>query len=280
MSVNTLIILAAGSGSRFGGLKQVYEFTHLKKFILEFSIHDAIEVGFNHIIIVVREDFLANIKEKLQWINCKIKINFCCQEDFFSGKNKLKGTGIALLSCRKLVQNRFVVINADDYYGKSVFRKAVNEFDTSKKEYFGAIIPYNLEDTLIGKEKVSRAKCVFQDSILTSVIENNYCTSSDDCIDTVENKTIELVSMNFWLFDPEVFRYLEEYLSSFIQFEFNGSDEFQLPTFVNWLIDEKDKKIKTIGLGDKWLGVSYREDIFFVDKELSKIILENKYNLF
>lgn len=279
MANSTLIILAAGLGSRFGGFKQLEEFTKIKKTILEFSIHDAIESGFDNVIIVTREELIEILKEKLIWIKGKIHVEFCIQFHKTSPNNKpLKGTAMALYSCAELIHGKCLVVNADDFYGKSIFKKAKRFMESSVSDQHVGIIPYPAFKTINSNHSVSRALCKFDGIRLRSLIEIKSVNTQNASKMNLNKDS--LVSMNVWIFDESMILYLKEYWNDFISRYNSAQKEFQLPNFVEWLIKQKNVDVLEVGIGEEWCGVTYKNEIEFVNEKLNKLIDSKKYNLF
>lgn len=279
MKSPTLVLLAAGKGSRFGGFKQLFEFTPLKKSILEFAIHDAIEHNFKKIVIVTLEELIPVFMEKLKWTKEKIDISYTIQKNKFNTRDEVVyGTAVALLSSLELIEGKCMVLNADDFYGKSIFLQAKNFFKSADSNTNAGMIPYKLKNTMSKNGSVSRAHCIFEGNELKTLQELNQISSSN--IELLGLNEESLVSMNVWLFNQDHINYLKDYWLYFFKNQMNSQLECQLPNFVEWLIKAKKIKVLKIGIGQDWIGVTYREDITWVNKKLGEYINESYYKLF
>jgi NDP-sugar pyrophosphorylase family protein len=275
----TLLILAAGMGSRYGGLKQADSIGPNGEAIIEYSIYDAIRAGFGKVVIVIRKSIEADFKEKFAGkFDKKIKIEYAFQEfdspiegiSNFPERKKPWGTGHAMLVARDVVKEPFLVINADDFYGFDAFRQAA-EFlsqQASPKKY--GMVGYLLRNTLSENGSVSRGVCnVNKKGHLTTVtertkIERNetnkkvYFHEGDSQTELDENC---VVSMNFWCFHPSVFEVARKMFVDFVKNnENNPTSEFYIPLIPNALIEAKKMDLTVMTSRDQWYGVTYSED--------------------
>ena len=271
----TLLLMAAGSGSRYGSLKQFDELGPVQEFLLEFSIYDAIQNGFDHIVLVTRAENKDVLQKYLSdRLPKSIKLNVVVQDinDLppntsidTSKRVKPWGTAHAVWSARHVVDSDFVIINADDYYGKQAFEGAANfvKNNTSKNTY--AIVGYSLKDTLSEHGSVSRGVCIAEDQHLVSIEEHTKIEAvNGDIIDEAPGKTLDpetIVSMNFWICNTSIFDYIETYFTNFLQVPENlEKSEIYLPfvaqeMMANGLID-----VNVISSNSEWFGVTYFED--------------------
>lgn len=260
MKKTALVVLAAGMGSRFGGLKQMEPFGLNGEAILDFSVNDAIEAGFSEVIFIIKKEIEKDFKETVgKRTEKKIAVKYAYQElnkipmgyAVPSDRTKPWGTGHALLCAESLIDSPFVIINADDYYGKEGLKKLKAHLDES--EDF-ALAGYKLYNTLSETGAVSRGVCKVEDSYLAKVDE----TSVDKNSGYPENT---LVSMNMWGLTPGVFEFLRPYFSEFLTEKISvPKSEFFLPTAIDRAISEGLAKVKVFETDDKWYGVTYRED--------------------
>lgn len=291
----TLLILAAGMGSRYGGLKQVDAVGPAGETIIEYSIYDAINAGFGKVVFVIRKEIEAAFKEKIgDQFEGKIAIEYAFQEfdspiegiTEFPERLKPWGTGHAVLVAQELINEPFAVINADDYYGMDGF-KTMAEFlvnDCTPKTQ--SMIGYVISNTLSDHGTVNRGVAAMDDHhMLTDVNERLKIRRVDGVIHYVGDdeqlhplKDNDLVSMNFWGFHPSLF---EEIRKDFIQFVEDNQDapkaEFFIPLFVDNYINDGRIEVKVLVSEDRWYGVTYQEDKPIVQKAFSKLVQEGKY---
>lgn len=269
----TLVVMAAGMGSRFGGLKQMEPISDDGRVILDFSVYDAKKAGFSKIVFVIKEaiadDFKRIVGQRIEKIIdveyvyqevTKLPEGFTCPET----REKPWGTAHAILCCKDAVKEPFAVVNADDYYGRSAFGKIYDELTKNTEDY--CMAGFRLKNTLTENGTVARGVCVVKDGYLESVTErtkiNNQCQFTEDAGETWTSLSPDtLVSMNLWGFTPDIFGYLEKGFEEFLEENINEpKKEFFLPSVVTSLIESGTKKIKVLSAEDKWYGVTYKED--------------------
>lgn len=271
MSKCALVILAAGIGSRFGGIKQLEPVGPAGEIIMDYSIRDAIEAGFGKIVFLIRRDieaeFRAAIGDRIEayCADRGVEVAYAYQEKNdlpagFScpeGRTRPWGTGQAVLACKDVVSEPFMVCNADDYYGKQAFKFIRNYLETEKDWCLAGFL---LKNTLSGFGGVTRGLCQVDDAgNLTSVTETRNIQVSDL---GVKLDPEVCVSMNMWGFTTEIFDYLQKMFVDFLTE--NGTDlnkEFLLPELVDMLLKEGKVKVKVLPTYDQWYGMTYREDI-------------------
>ena len=298
----TLLIMAAGIGSRFGGgIKQLEPVGENGEIIMDYSIHDAIEAGFDKIIFVIRkdieEDFHHIIGERIEKI-CKkhnVAVNYAFQSlddipegfEVPEGRAKPWGTGQAVLAARDVISGPFAVLNADDYYGKEAFVKLYEELSkNSGKDYDPALFcmaGFVLKNTLSENGGVTRGICkMSDDGYLTEVVETSDIVKTPDGAE-VNGKRIDAesaVSMNMWGFTPEFVPMLSDGFEEFFKTAVNENPlkaEFLLPIFIGRLLKEKKISVKVARSHDKWFGVTYKEDKPFVVESFKKLLDEGVY---
>lgn len=288
----TLVVMAAGMGSRFGGLKQLEPIGNQGEVILDFSVYDALEAGFNKIVFVIKHQIEEDFKKLLgNRIAKKVKVEYVFQEndklpDGYpcpEGRLKPWGTAHAVLCCKDVVKEPFAVINADDYYGKTAFQKIASFLKNNRdmKEY--CMTGFRLCNTLTENGTVSRGICETEAGYLKSVTER---TKIVDCNYTEdEGKTWiplapeSIVSMNLWGFMPDFFDYIEEGFLQFLQENLHHPKaEYYLPSVVSHLIEENIKRVKVLVAEEKWYGITYKEDKENVENALSKMIQDHLYD--
>ena len=270
----TLLLMAAGSGSRYGKLKQFDELGPNGEFLLEFSIYDAIKNGFDHIVIVTKkenQEYLLNYLE--QRIPSNIKLDVVVQEisdipkkiSIKNSRIKPWGTAHAVWSARKVIKSSFVIINADDYYGSESFKQAGNYLRDKKSNSSYALVTYKLGKTLSDFGSVSRGICKVDNGKLLSIVEHTKISESkNQIIDEESGNTLNKsddVSMNFWICNTDIFNYIENYFKNFLLNEDNlEKNEIYLPFVAQQMMKEKIIDIDTIKSDSDWFGVTYLED--------------------
>ena len=268
----TLVVMAAGMGSRFGGLKQIEPIGKNGEVILDFSVYDAIEAGFSKVVFVIKHEIEKNFKEIIEKrIAKKVKVEYAYQEvtklpDGYicpADRTKPWGTAHAILCCKGIVNEPFAVINADDYYGKSAFKQMADFLMSNENDY--SMVGFRLQNTLTENGHVSRGVCEIENGILQSVTER---TKIMDCKYTEDDGKSwtaldpdTVVSMNLWGFTPDIFGYIEEGFKKFLDERINEpKSEYYLPSVVSSLIERNEKQVKVLIAEDKWYGVTYKED--------------------
>ncbi len=279
----TLLLMAAGKGSRYGKLKQFDGLGPNEEFLMEFSIYDALQNGFNHIVVITQKDNVDFLKDYLEpRLPEGIKLDVLAQQlkdlpdgiSYAGERAKPWGTAHAVWTARKVISNPFVVINADDYYGKNAYQNAA-EFiaGTSGQNTFG-LVAYTLRDTLSEYGSVSRGVCERDGKQLLSVIERTKIEKQDTgIVDTDSGLRFsgdELVSMNFWVCHPSIFDRITQDLKSFIEAGENlERGEIYLPFVIQAMLKEKEAEVDVIPSESMWFGVTYLDD-----KEKAMAILQ------
>lgn len=262
----TLIILAAGLGSRYGGLKQLDAFLPSNKTIIEYSIYDAYKAGFEKFVIVIKEENKQAVQSMIQHsFDESFDITYVNQQKIVE-RNKPLGTAHALFCCKEVVKGPAGIINGDDFYGYDAFCKlyAFLSKDVSDKKY--GMISYLLENTLSKFGGVSRGICTTLDGKLESVHEctgiqwKNNQMINDEGLQLTKD---QLVSMNMWGFDQCIFHHIERFLKQFLETDYKQNpekSEFYLPFVFDQLIKENKIEVEVIKTHAKWYGVTYQED--------------------
>ena len=284
----TLVILAAGIGSRYGGLKQLDTFSKNEETILDFSIYDALRSGFNKIIFVIRKNFEKEFKKIFnRKLSRLIKVEYVYQEvDYIPKKYKTNqrlkpwGPGHAILMAKELINENFAVINADDFYGYEAFKLMGNTLIKINSDTLNFnMIGYKLQNTISENGFVSRGECKANaKGELISIVERTHIEKSKDKIlrkdingNNFEMDRNTIVSMNFFGFTPNFFKYCEKLFEDFLESNYlNLKSEFYIPSVVDYLIKNTDSKIKILMSTSKWYGVTYKED-----KKNVEIAIEN-----
>lgn len=298
MNQTSLVIMAAGIGSRYGsGIKQLEKVGPDGEIIMDYSIHDAIRAGFNKVIFIIRRDLERDFKEIIgNRIAKKIPVEYVFQEidalpnGFTKPEERMKpwGTGHAVLCCKGIVKDAFAVINADDFYGKDAFIK-VHDYlckaDIKSSDY--CMAGFVLGNTLSDNGEVTRGVCkVDGNGMLQSIEEVFHIVQKDDAAvgesETGTPLTMSLdsiVSMNMWGFTPSFLDVLELDFTSFLSKlgENSLKSEFLLPTVVGNMIRGKEAAVKVLKTTDKWFGVTYKEDKEEVVESIRRLVDEGKY---
>jgi len=290
-----LVVLAAGIASRYGSMKQTQGFGPSGETIMEYSIYDAIEAGFEKVLFIIREDFADLFKSIVEpKLKGKIEIDYVYQKlsSFTNGRHinpervKPWGTAHAILCCKGKIKEPFAVINADDFYGKDSFAKASAflQNDCDSKTY--SIIGYELAKTLSENGTVSRGVCeVDEKGNLTSINERTkiYGDGSKIVYEAADGKLVEVpvvskVSMNFWCFDTSVFSYTEKLFKSFLAKNLEDpKSEFFIPIVADDFIQSGNGVVKMIPTSSQWFGVTYKEDAPTVQASLDKLVAAGEY---
>ena len=275
----TLYVLAAGMGSRYGGLKQLDGLGPNGETIMDYSIFDAIRGGFGKVVFVIRKDFEADFREKVlnKYANHipvevvfqsldKLPEGFTCPAD----RVKPWGTNHAVLMAKDVIKEPFAVINADDFYGRDSFAvlgKWLSEMDGKTNSY--CMVGYRVGNTLSESGSVSRGVCAMDDNrMLTDVVERTkieridgvvkYKDENDEWVSIEDNTP---VSMNMWGFTPDYFAHSESYFAEFLNENMsNLKAEFFIPLMVNKLIQEGTSTVEVLDTTSRWFGVTYAED--------------------
>ena len=290
----TLVILAGGMGSRFGGLKQVEPVGPNGEFIIDYSVYDAIRAGFNKVVFIIKEENYDLFRETIgARIENKIKVEYAFQDindipnivSVPDTRVKPWGTGHAVLAARDVVDGNFVMINSDDFYGKDAFLKIKEFFDNSDDPNCYSMVAFRVSNTMTENGSVKRGVCESRDGYLTNIIESSIERVDDKIIaspldgrDSFEVEENALVSMNFFGFTPLMFNTLKIGIKEFL--ENNKEDlskcEYLIPDVVFEEIED-GVNVHVLESVDKWLGVTYREDKDYVVSEIKKLVDEGVY---
>ena len=289
----TLLIMAAGIGSRFGGgIKQLEPVDASGHIIMDYSIHDAIEAGFNHVIFVIRRDiedeFREVIGDRIASVCAAhgVTVDYAFQDlhdipgQLPEGRTKPWGTGQAVLAAKNLIHTPFVIINADDYYGKDGFRKV---HDYLAKGGEACMAGFVLKNTLSDNGSVTRGICEMDEQChLTKVVEtkNIVKTAGGAEADGVALDLESLVSMNMWGLTPDFLQLLEEGFVEFFQKEVLLNPlkaEYLIPTFIGQLLEQDKLSVKVLRTDDTWYGMTYKEDVPTVKESFREMLEKGMY---
>ncbi|MFD1258175.1 NDP-sugar synthase [Mucilaginibacter terrae] len=289
----TLLILAAGMASRYGSMKQVDGFGPNGETIIDYSIYDAIKAGFGKVSFIIREEFLDSFKAIFEpKLAGRIETDYVFQSydltqfgiDKTVERAKPWGTAHAVLAARNQINEPFCVINADDFYGYEAFEKMAEFLTTEVKDDFYSLMGYQIDRTLSDYGSVSRGVCKVEDGKMVEVNERTEVYFKDSGVfykdasgeHQLPNDT--RVSMNFWGFTPAVFKQSEEMFKKFVDAnENNPKAEFFIPLVADELIKTGVAEFKVIPTGNKWFGVTYKEDKPIVQASISELVENGTY---
>ena len=284
----SLLVMAAGMGSRYGGLKQLDAVGPSGETIIDYSVYDAIQAGFNKVVFIIRKDFEDEFKSQItDKYSGKIQVEFAFQDlhdlpDGFTcpeGRNKPWGTGHAILTAADLIHEPFVAINGDDFYGRESF-KVVADYYLSGADDF-SMVAFQLDKTLSTFGGVTRGLCTVKEGKLDTVIETGELQRTEQGVTSDRNIKLdgsEPVSMNVWGFTPVLFKYLKDMFVEFLNDEGNElKSEYLIPSVVNDLIKSGREDVHVLRSASSWFGVTYKDDRPFVMGEIQKLIDRGTY---
>lgn len=268
----TLLLMAAGSGSRYGKLKQFDDLGPNGEFLMEFAIYDAIQNNFEQIVVITKKENVSFLEEHLsKRIPSNIKLNVLAQEltdlpdgvTFTGERKKPWGTAHAVWTARNVINGPFVVINADDFYGQSAYKKAADFMKSDDSAY--ALLGYTLKDTLSEHGSVSRGVCEVNGDNLVSVQERlKLVQQGDKIIDEDTNLEFsgdEQASMNFWVCRPSIFDKIESEFRIFLKDDDRiANSELYIPLMIQEMLQANEIEVKCIPSGGDWFGVTYASD--------------------
>lgn len=289
----TLLIMAAGIGSRFGGgIKQLEPVDEQGHIIMDYSIHDAIEAGFNKVIFIIRKDIEEEFREvigsRISAICAEhnVTVDYAFQDindipgELPEGRTKPWGTGQAVLSAKDLLTTPFIVINADDYYGKEGFKAVHNYLVEGGKSCMAGFV---LKNTLSDNGGVTRGICKMDaDHNLTEVVETKNIVKTADGAeaDGVKLDTESLVSMNMWGLTPDFLQTLEKGFAEFFKEEVPANPlkaEYLIPIYIGELLKKDQMSVKVLRTNDTWYGMTYHEDVAAVKESFRQMLAEGVY---
>lgn len=291
-----LVVMAAGMGSRFGGMKQLTPVGPSGEFLIDYSIYDAIKAGVKKVVFVIKEEHLDLFRDTIgKRIESKIEVEYAYQkldnvpEGITITQDRVKpwGTGQALLSSAPYVNENFMIINADDFYGRDAFCTLGNYLknlkDDKDKQHY-AMVAYKISNTLSTNGTVSRGVCEVENNLLKSVTErtkieylnNKLVYYEDDKIYNIDESAP--VSVNLFGFTPKVFKDAEEYFKEFLKENSNDlKKEFYLPTIVQKSIDDNKADVTVLHTTSKFNGMTYKEDLEQLKENINELISNGVY---
>ncbi len=291
----TLLIMAAGMGSRFGGLKQIEPVGPNGEFIIDYSVYDAIQAGFNKIVFIIKEENYEVFKETIgKRIADKIKVEYVFQrlEDLPEGyscpenREKPWGTAHAILSAKNNIHEPFVIINADDFYGRDAYLVISKFLRENHDDNIYAVVGYQVKNTLTENGSVKRGVCKLEEGYLQEIIESSVIEENGVIIATPLDGSASFpvmedtyVSMNMLGFSPSLFSYIEKTFPSFLEKNKDNilKCEYLIPDVLTMAIEEGYVRTKVLPTTAKWEGVTYKEDKDSVVEAIQKLINEGVY---
>lgn len=299
----SLIIMAAGLGSRFGGIKQLEPVGPNGEIIMDYSIYDAVEAGFNKVVFVIRKDLEEEFKRIIgSRIEKKVNVAYAYQEledvpDRYKGKWKERkkpwGTGQAVLCCKDIVKEPFLVINADDYYGKEAYRaiysalSCCGEENAKESDIMNICMAgFVLKNTLSENGAVTRGVCSVNERSMLTDIEETYDIAEEEgyAAGLRDGRKIKIsldstVSMNMWGFPPQFLGRLEKGFEEFLE-DLDGNEwkkEYLIPQIIGDMLGKREAQVKVLPSHDKWFGVTYKEDKAAVVEAIRSLIQKGMY---
>ncbi len=291
MKDKTLLILAAGMGSRFGGLKQAEKFGPNGEYIIDYSIYDAIRAGFNKVVFIIKEENYDLFRDTVgKRVENHIKVEYVFQNfdnilpGYIIPENRVKplGTAHAILCAKDVIHEPFLIINSDDFYGYDAFKVASEFLDKNDKEL--AIVGYSVENTITDNGAVKRGVMKELNGKLLEIVESSIEKQSDKIyatpLGTTNIKEISKdtkVSMNMIAFTPDFFKFINKYFEDFLKNSNLEKDEYLIPDVVMKAIETGSYTVRVIDTSAKWVGVTYKEDKDSVTQYINKLIDNGEY---
>lgn len=289
----SLVIMAAGLGSRYGGTKQVDGVGPSGEILMEYSIHDALRAGFDKVVFIIKPDMREMVEELCgRYVAKKVEVAYAYQDyaslpDWYAipeGREKPYGTVHALLCAEGVVNEPFCVINADDYYGVDAYKTIIDELDRLEETGQATMVGYHLKNTVSLHGAVSRGLCTVEEGKLTSIQETKEIQLFADGRIRDLRRDVELsgetvVSMNYWGFMPSIFPRMRAYFEAFLKSP-DGKElksECLLPVMVGDLKAAGELEVSVLQSADRWFGMTYRADREAVSEELKKLHAQGEY---
>ena len=290
----TLVIMAAGMGSRFGGLKQIEPIDNNGNFIIDYSIYDAIKCGFDKVVFIIKKENYDIFRKTIgSRIESQIKVEYVFQEldnlpdNYTVPACRVKpwGTAHAILCCKDIVKENFVIINSDDFYGYDAF-KTISTYLNNKKDNNYAMVGYLANNTLTDNGSVKRGVCQITNNYLEKIIECSVERKGDVIVAspldgspsfTIQEETP--VSMNMFAFTPEIFSYLEKRFTKFLEDNKDNIEkcEYLIPDVVYEQIKNKMVQVEVLKTSAKWYGITYKEDKESLVKAINNLVSSGQY---
>lgn len=292
----TLLIMAAGMGSRFGGLKQIEPVGPSSEFMIDYSIYDAILAGFTKVVFIIKEENYEVFRETVgSRVEPYINVEYCFQDlkalpqgyELPEGRVKPWGTAHAILAAKNNINEPFAIINADDFYGREAFLDIVNFLKNVKDDDEYAVLGYEVEHTLTDKGSVKRAILDSTNGTLNKLIESKVEKENGNIVATPLNGSPKFiieedapVSLNMFGFSPKIFKHIEDNFPPFLEQNKENilTSEYLIPDLVSKLIEENKVNVKMIPTKSRWCGVTYKEDKHKVVEMIQKEVETGKYD--
>lgn len=278
----TLVVMAAGMGSRFGGLKQAEPITKSGRAILDFSVYDAKKAGFSKVVFIIRRDMESDFKTLVgDRIAKTVDVEYVYQDasELPAGRSKPFGTGHAILCCKNVVKGPFAIVNADDYYGANAFFEIGKHLEHARRGEY-AMTAYDLGNTLSRNGTVSRGVCETKGGYLEKVTEVTKIAPDGSCEWRGERTVLPAetpVSMNLWGLTTDIFEILEEEYAKFLKTADLTKDEFFIPSVISAALAAGRATVRVYHNRDKWYGVTYREDLEEIKEAIGGYIHDGLY---
>ena len=284
----TLLVMAAGMGSRYGGLKQLDEVGPSGETIIDYSVFDAIKAGFSKVVFIIRKDFEDEFKTKISnKFSNDIQVEFVFQDihqlpsGFSLPEDRIKpwGTGHAILCASNFIDGPFNAINADDYYGRESFKTIADYYNNGNDSF--SMVAFKLKKTLSDFGSVTRGLCTVNNDKLINVVETENLVKSKSGI--TSNSDLDLigdepVSMNMWGFTPAIFDYLNKMFEVFLSKNIHDiKSEFLIPSVINDLINSGDELVQVLYSKSSWFGVTYKQDKSYVVQQIQNLVNSGFY---
>lgn len=286
----TLVLLAAGLGSRFGGSKQISNVGPHGEFLMEYAVYDAIDAGFDHIVFILKEEMIATVRERFAGKYPGVRFDYAVQDattvpSFYRmppERTKPLGTVHAVLAAAAYLDSPFATVNSDDYYGKTAYRLLAEMLSELKDARDAAMVPYILGNTMSENGGVTRGICTVEDGKLLRVEETGNIRYGEDRQIVAGERRLDpatLVSMNIWGFHPDFVPVMQTYFERFLRglAPQELKAECLLPVMVNDLLAEGRLKVRAVNSPDRWFGITYREDRETVMNELEQLHRAGEY---
>ena len=288
MNDMTLLVMAAGMGSRYGGLKQLDEVGPSGETIIDYSVFDAIKAGFSKVVFIIRKDFEDEFKTKISnKFSNDIQVEFVFQDihqlpsGFSLPEDRIKpwGTGHAILCASNFIDGPFNAINADDYYGRESFKTIADYYNNGNDSF--SMVAFQLEKTLSDFGSVTRGLCTVNNDKLINIVETENLVKSKSGIRSNSDLDLngnEPVSMNMWGFTPAIFDYLNEMFEVFLSKNIHDiKSEFLIPSVINDLINSGDELVQVLYSKSSWFGVTFKEDKSYVVQQIQNLVNSGFY---
>ncbi len=282
----TLLILAGGLGRRFKGKKQLSGIGSNDELLIEYSIWDAMNAGFTKVVLLTNEDCIPILKNKLSYLDSRIELYFINQFEhdplYPDHRERPWGTGHAVLSCSSVIEEPFLVVNADDFYGAEAYQTIRSFIRDIKDDHTYGNVVFKLGNTLSERGGVSRGVCTISDGLLlsisehTNIVERGGKASSDQEADSIPLDA--KVSMNCWIFQPSIFNLLKTEFDHFYKKNAESkTSELYLPDVVDYYLNKGDISVRIFESSHSWFGMTFADDLELCKNNIEKLINKGNY---